>query len=108
MKKLGGARGRWLSAGVAAVALAGCSAGNDGKPVRSAAVTSRPITYAQGGAVSSLGLSRAQVVAKLGPPAQDLAAAPGCIYYRITDQRESVWEFCFKKGRLASASAFQP
>jgi hypothetical protein len=58
------------------------------------------IRFEQGDAIP-VGTPRGTVLERLGRPLPG-RGEPGCVYYAISDQPESVWRFCFRDGRVAS------
>jgi hypothetical protein len=64
------------------------------------------------GRSTPLGLSRAEVIERLGgqePALVKHRRAGGveqtCLYYLVTDQEGTAWLFCFEKGKLATSAS---
>jgi hypothetical protein len=91
----------------AAFLLAGCGGSSDkGADGTTTARASHEISLAQGATVK-IGAPKQTVLDRFGPPEPASNPRKGCIYYAISDQRSSVWEFCFEKDKVVSASSFR-
>ena len=65
------------------------------------------ITREEGSAVKA-GISQPDLIEQLGQdPTVERQRGKGqpCLYYPVTDQPDSVWQFCFQDGELVSSSA---
>ena len=67
-----------------------------------------PGISAQEGGEVPLGISRPELEERLGEPPTAVerppaGAADECLYYGVTDEADSVWEFCFRDDELVTS-----